>query len=126
MKKKTNSFLFRTILITSLLLISFLLHFTFLEQPNLVVLLICYAFNWAWTIAFIALVSFGSEKHLRQLGFLFLYMSIGKFGFFLFLIKPMLTLDLGVRSEHFAFFFVPYAISMVYETVSTVRAMNAK
>lgn len=126
MKKKTNFFLFRTVLITSLLIISFLLHFTFLEQPSLVVLSICYAFNWAWTVAFIAFVSFGSEKYLRQLGFLFLYMSLGKFGFFLLLIKPMLTLDLGVRSEHFAFFFVPYAISMVFETVSTVRTLNAK
>jgi hypothetical protein len=38
----------------------------------------------------------------------------------------MLTLDLGVRSEHFAFFFVPYAISMVFETISTVRTLNAK
>ncbi len=126
MKKKTNFFLFRTILITSLLFLSFLVHFTFLEQPSFDVLFICYAFNWAWTVAFLALVSFGSEKYLRQLGFLFLYMSLVKFGFFLFLIKPLLTLDLGVRSEHFSFFFVPYAISMVYETVSTVRAMNAK
>lgn len=126
MKKKTNFFLFRTILITSLLMTSFLLHFTIVHEQDQVVLLICYAFNWVWTVAFLALVSFGSETHLKQLGFLFLYMSLAKFVLFLFLIKPLLTLDLGVRSEHFSFFFVPYAISMVYETVSTVRTLNAK
>lgn len=112
--------------VSGLLLSTFLIHFSWIQTEDQPVLIVCYAFNWIWTLVFLAAVYFVSEKQRKNLGFLFLYTSLAKFGLFLFLIKPMLTLDQGVRSEHFIFFFIPYAISMVYETVCTVRTLNAK
>ena len=126
MKMKTKSYFYHFSLLTGLLLLAFVIHYFQIKKNDQLILAACYAFNWIWTIGFLAVVYLGSEKQVRQLGFIFLYLSLAKFGLFLFLIKPQLHLDNGIRSEHFAFFFIPYAIAMVYETISTLRTLNGQ
>jgi hypothetical protein len=96
------------------------------DPKDSTILVGCYLFSWLCTLAFFAIVRFGSTKMKNQLGYVFLYVSVAKFGLFLLIIRPFLDYEDGLRSPEFFYFFVPYAISMVYETRSTVRLLNAK
>ena len=127
---KSNNFVRQLVGYTSILVVLFILHFGLLYQfskgIHTIAIVGSYVFNWICTLAFFTIVRYGSKTVKRQLGFVFLYFSLGKFLLFLLFIKPSLPHFDGLRSAAFFYFFIPYAISMVYETVSTVRILNAK
>ena len=127
---KSNYLARQVIVYSSLMILAIVLHLVMLMQygdrDDSTILVGCYLFNWLCTLAFFAIVRFGSPKMKSQLGYVFLYVSVAKFGLFLLIIRPFLDYTDGLRSPEFFYFFVPYAISMVYETRSTVRLLNAK
>ena len=63
-------------------------------------------------------------KKSTQLGYVFLFSSMIKFGLFFIFIKPLFLESTGVKSPEFFSFFVPYVISVILEIFMIVQSIN--
>jgi hypothetical protein len=64
------------------------------------------------------------DKYGSQLGFLFLGGSFLKFIVFFVVFYPIFKADSQVTSMEFSSFFIPYIISLLFETFSLVKWLN--
>ncbi|NJB71527.1 hypothetical protein GGR42_001989 [Saonia flava] len=64
------------------------------------------------------------QKLKNQIGFLFMGGSFLKFIFFFLLFYPLYKEDGNINRLEFAAFFVPYAISLIIETIFMAKMLN--
>lgn len=73
----------------------------------------------------IMLCMFLLKKRFKdQLAFIFMLGSFIKFGCFFIFFYPVFNSDGNVTRNEFFSFFIPYAICLVSETVTTIRILN--
>ncbi len=117
-----------TLVLCGVLGLAFLAHTSLLKQVGMPPLgnkiVLSYLIN-----GLLALIIFGSlfvfKNRLKNyIGFLFMGGSFLKFIFFFLLFYPEYSADGVMDKMEFAGFFVPYAISLVIETVFTAQMLK--
>tara|TARA_R110002167_G_scaffold206691_9_gene410766 strand:- start:3474 stop:3866 length:393 start_codon:yes stop_codon:yes gene_type:complete len=102
--------------------INVLHHFGHPGYPDRIVL--SYFVNGALAIViYIALFSFRLRLK-NHIGFLYMFGSLLKFAFFFILFYPFYKEDGEMHRLEFAAFFIPYAISLIFETVFTAKMLQ--
>ena len=61
------------------------------------------------------------EKYLEQLGFIFMFGSMIKFIVFFIFFYPVYKSDGNIDAIEFSTFFIPYAISLIFETLGVIK-----
>ena len=92
------------------------ISFNNLHQPYIINAL---AAMFVYVVAY-----FFRNKHKQYLGFYFLSGTLLKFFIFLVFILPPLQQDGSLSKEAYMSFFVPYAISLIVETVCLISLVN--
>lgn len=64
------------------------------------------------------------KKYLEQLGFIFMFGSMLKFLVFFLFFYPVYKTDGKIQPIEFSSFFVPYAISLIFETLGVIRFLK--
>jgi hypothetical protein len=117
-----------TIFLTLLMGIAFSLHlftlhfFSFPLFENKVIT--SYLINYLLTVTIYITLLLLKEKLAESLGYLFFLGSFLKFITFFLLIQPSLKEDGDISRIEFLSFFVPYAISLIFEVTSLVKTLN--
>ena len=110
------------------LLASFALHYFFLkdqfnqEFSNLFQR--SYLGNFIITSIVYFVLLFLKEKQSKNLGFVFLFTSFLKFIFFYGALYPSFNQDGVISRTEFFVFFIPYAVSLIFEVRSLVVVLN--
>jgi hypothetical protein len=65
------------------------------------------------------------EKFKNSIGFIFILGSLIKFLLFFALIYPSFKVDGKVSKPEFTAFFVPYFVSLFYETLAIIKLLNS-
>ena len=111
-----------------LLLASFAVHYFFLkdqfnqEFSNLFQR--SYLGNFIITSIVYFVLLFLKEKQSKNLGFVFLFTSFLKFIFFYGALYPSFNQDGVISRTEFFVFFIPYAVSLIFEVRSLVVVLN--
>lgn len=63
-------------------------------------------------------------KYAHSLGFIFMGGSMFKFVIFFLAIQPLYTVDGVVSGLEFGFFFIPYGVSLAFETMFISQILN--
>ena len=120
-------FKFSTGLIIVLLLV-FVIHILVLKQLDLPAfgnrVIEAYAINGALAILIYVSLYHLKNKMAEQLGFLYMGGSFIKFLVFFIFFYPFYKQDGGVDSLEFAAFFVPYDISLIFETFGVIEFLK--
>ena len=66
------------------------------------------------------------KKYKEQLGFLYMFGSLLKFGVFFIVFYPTFKADGEVSKIEFSLFFIPYLISLLIETVELIKILNTQ
>ena len=64
------------------------------------------------------------KKYLEQLGFIFMFGSMLKFLVFFIFFYPAYKNDGDIQPIEFLTFFIPYAISLIFETLGVIRFLK--
>lgn len=117
-----------SLLITLLLGISFSLHLLALNSLSFPLyenkIIASYLVNLILTIViFIALIKL-KERFAESLGYIFFVGSFLKFIVFFIVIYPSYKEDGDVTKLEFTSFFIPYAISLIFEVTFLVKTLN--
>jgi len=120
-----SSFLIRLFLITTIVFITHLFVLNFFElsvlNDNIV---LSYSINTVSAIIIFLLLFILRDKFKNQLGFIFLFGSVIKFGLFIFILyKPFYADGMISRSEFFTFF-IPYFFTHTIEIFSLSKWLN--
>lgn len=125
---KVNRILQFVVLIAVVLAIAFAIHTYLLGQAqfpkfgNSIVL--AYTVNGLLAAIIFSLLYFYRLKLKNYIGFLFMGGSFIKFIFFFLLFYPNYKADGEIDKFEFAAFFVPYILSLVFETVFTAKMLQ--
>jgi hypothetical protein len=102
----------------------------FFNQPDYLPLLVGgYAVNLIFTFGIMAALYELQEKYVSQLGFIFMGTSLFKIVTFfclLLLYKPTFLSTESLNTTEAIVFFVPYGVSMVFETFKLIGFLNLK
>ena len=85
-----------------------------------------YLINGLLAVVIFAAIIFLMKKHKDQLGFLYMFGSLLKFGVFFIVFNPIFKEDGVLTRVEFAIFFVPYIVSLTVETIELIGILNAK
>ena len=85
---------------------------------------ISYAINFLLALAIVAGILLYIEKLKTYIGFLFMLGSFVKFGVFFLYFYPIFKVDDVISSNEFFLFFVPYSMSLIWETLTLTKALN--
>ncbi|MFT4754032.1 MAG: hypothetical protein ACI9GM_000100 [Salibacteraceae bacterium] len=110
------------------LLISFGCHFCYLHfyVPGYAIndIVITYVIHFFLGLA----ITYGlyrlKEKYAHSLGFVFMGGSMFKFLIFFLAIQPIYKADGQVSALEFGYFFIPYTLSLVFETLFISQILN--
>ena len=125
MKNEFTVFSIRLLLILSVVFCIHILMLYFLNFPlfkDMIVL--SYVINAVLAIGIFGVLFKLKDKYGSQLGFLFLGGSFLKFIVFFVVFYPVFKADGQVTSLEFSSFFIPYIISLLFETFSLVKWLN--
>lgn len=125
MKNEFTVFSVRLLLILSVVFCIHILMLYFLNFPlfkDMIVL--SYVINAVLAIGIFGVLFKLKDKYGSQLGFLFLGGSFLKFIVFFVVFYPVFKADGQVTSLEFSSFFIPYIISLLFETFSLVKWLN--
>ena len=125
MKNEFTVFSVRLLLILSVVFCIHILMLYFLNFPlfkDMIVL--SYVINAVLAIGIFGFLFKLKDKYGSQLGFLFLGGSFLKFIVFFVVFYPIFKADSQVTSMEFSSFFIPYIISLLFETFSLVKWLN--
>ena len=125
MKNEFTVFSIRLLLILSVVFCIHILMLDFLNFPlfkDMIVL--SYVINAVLAIGIFGVLFKLKDKYGSQLGFLFLGGSFLKFIVFFVVFYPVFKADGQVTSLEFSSFFIPYIISLLFETFSLVKWLN--
>lgn len=116
------------VLLCLVLVIAFVLHTILLGQAGLPKfdndIVRAYSVNGLLAALIFGLLHYYRLKLKNYIGFLFMGGSFLKFIFFFLLFYPGYKADGEMDKLEFAAFFVPYALSLVFETVFTVKMLQ--
>ncbi len=106
----------------------FALHLYILNFQNLPLyndkIVLSYCINGILAIVVVAVLYILREKYKSQLGFLFMAGSAFKFLIFFIVFYPAYNQDGVVSTSEFFAFFLPYALSLILETVTLSKLLN--
>ena len=123
-----SSFLKFTLFLLIVLLVVFCLHIFILHQLNVPVfdnrIVAAYIVNFVLAIGIYLTLFLLKTKMSEQLGFLYMGGSFVKFLFFFIFFYPYYKLDGSLDSYEFAAFFVPYVISLIFETLGVIKFLK--
>ena len=123
-----SSFLKFTLFLTIVLLAVFWFHVFILHQLNVPVfanrIIAAYLVNGALAIGIYLALLLLKTKMSEQLGFLYMAGSFVKFLFFFIFFYPYYKLDGRLDSYEFAAFFIPYVISLIFETFGVIKFLK--
>ncbi|MEL4457402.1 DUF6168 family protein [Lutimonas vermicola] len=123
-----SSFLKFTLFLIIALLLVFLIHVFVLHQLNVPVfdnrIIAAYLVNCALAIGIYLALLLLKTKMSEQLGFLYMAGSFVKFLFFFIFFYPYYKLDGRLDSYEFAAFFIPYVISLIFETFGVIKFLK--
>lgn len=124
----SNPFSNFTIKAIILLLVALGIHITVLHILDYPVfndrIIVSYIANAILIIAIFGILYVLKEKYKSQLGFLFLVGSALKFAVFFIFFYPFYKLDNEISRLEFSAFFIPYAVGLIFETISLSKWLN--
>lgn len=124
----TKQIILFIIFLTLLLSFTFAIHIAFLEFLSLPLfenkITTSYLINCTLTIAIFVTLFLLKEKFAESLGYIFFIGSFLKFIVFFLLINPSFKEDGDVSQLEFLSFFIPYAISLIFEVTFLVKTLN--
>jgi hypothetical protein len=117
-----------TFLITLLLGITFGIHLLTLNSLSFPLfenkIITSYIINHLLTIGIVVTLLLLKNKFAESLGYIFFIGSFVKFIAFFILINPSLKENGDVSRVEFLSFFIPYAISLIFEVTFLVKTLN--
>ena len=118
---------FFTQLIIGLILV-FVTHNYVLKNKSLPIyddkIVLAYFINGLLAIVIFLVLLFLRKKQKDQLGFLFMFGSFLKFGFFFIFFYPSYQADGNATRLEFMAFFIPYIFALLIETMSLITLLN--
>ena len=117
-----------TLSLSASLLLVFILHIFYLKTQNLPLfenkLVAAYTINFLAAIAIYISLFLLRNKYKEQLGFLYMGGSFLKFILFFIFFYPSYKLDGQMSSLEFGAFFIPYVISLIFETLGVIKFLK--
>jgi len=114
--------------LTSMLLISLVLHLQIQEYLNIEkwadMLMLSYGVNFLLATVILLILYLLRNKYKNQIGFLYMGGSLLKFLVFFIVFYPAYRADGIVTKSEFAAFFVPYLLCLILETVYTAKILQ--
>ena len=95
-------------------------------DPDHVLLDYTYLSNAVLAIIIIGVIYWLRKKYFSQIGFLFLGGSLLKFAVFFIWFNPAYKADGILSKAEFIGFFIPYILSLTFETIAVYRLLNSK
>jgi len=124
-KKKLTIFTFK--LISSLVIASGLQIILFNQvaiQLDFKLLALSNLLNFLLAFLIVVVLSIYINKLKSYIGFLFMFGSLLKFAVFFIWFYPVFKMDGAISSFEFSIFFVPYSISLLFETLELGKMLN--
>ena len=87
-------------------------------------LLICYGLNFIMALIIYGFLLMLAKRQSAYLGFFFLFGSALKFAIYFMIIAPLLRRDGSLSYADFFLFFIPYLISLVWETIAVINLLK--
>ena len=119
------NFLIRLLVVTTIVFIGHLFVLNFLDYPilndNIV---LSYTINTVSAIIIFLLLFVLRHKFTNQLGFIFLFVSVIKFGLFLLVLYRPFYADGIISKSEFFIFFIPYFFTHTIEIFSLSKWLN--
>jgi len=123
-----NSFSKFSLKLLLILLLAFTGHILVLYKLDLPLfenrIVAAYLVNYILAIGIYFTLFLLKTKMSEQLGFLYMGGSFVKFLFFFLFFYPYYKLDGGLDSLEFAAFFLPYLISLIFETLGVIEFLK--
>lgn len=117
-----------TLSLSASLLLVFILHVFYLKTQNLPLfenkLVAAYTINFLAAIVIYISLFLLRNKFKEQLGFLYMGGSFLKFILFFIFFYPSYKLDGQMSSLEFGAFFIPYVISLIFETLGVIKFLK--
>lgn len=111
-----------------ILAVVFGIHIFTLYQLNLPLfdnrIIAAYLVNYSLALLIYISLFLLKNKMSEQLGFLYMGGSFVKFLFFFIFFYPYYKLDGGLDSLEFSAFFIPYVISLIFETFGVIEFLK--
>lgn len=111
-----------------LLTLSLGLHFVVLEYLNITFTISDLFMPYSANFFLASIITIGlyllRVKQAANLGFIFMGSSFFKFLVFFLVFYPIYTIDGELSPVEFGWFFIPYAVSLTFETNFLVRILN--
>ncbi|MCP4882965.1 MAG: hypothetical protein GY908_04180 [Flavobacteriales bacterium] len=108
--------------------LAFSIHIFVLDQLGLPLfdnrIIAAYVVNCSLALLIYLSLLLLKNKMSEQLGFLYMGGSFIKFLFFFVFFYPFYKLDGGLDSSEFAAFFIPYVISLIFETFGVIEFLK--
>ncbi|THD69353.1 hypothetical protein E7Z59_03235 [Robertkochia marina] len=95
-------------------------------RPAQVLLDHAYLANALLAVLILVIIYWLRKKYFSQIGFLFLAGSMLKFAVFFIWFSPAYKADGILSKAEFIGFFIPYFISLVFESLAVYRLLNSK
>ena len=109
---------------------AYFLHALALEMqkidPDRVLLDDTYLVNALLAVVILVVIYWLRKKYFSQIGFLFLGGSLLKFGVFFIWFNPVYKADGILSKGEFIGFFIPYALSLTFETIAVYHLLKSK
>lgn len=123
-----NAFSKFSSLLLAVLLVAFGIHLFVLSQLDAPLfdnrIVAAYLVNFGLALGIYLVLFLLKTKMSEQLGFLYMGGSFIKFLFFFLFFYPFYKSDGGLDSYEFAAFFVPYLISLIFETLGVIEFLK--
>ena len=94
------------------------------HPPNYKILISSYLLNYFLAIVIVGLIVFYIRKIKTYIGFLFMLGSFLKFAVFFIFFYPIFKLDGNIDKLEFTSFFIPYLVSLLFETRKLSSVLN--
>lgn len=123
-----NTFVNFSVKVILLFLVIFGIHLGVLKGLDMPLwahyIIASYSINLGLVVIIFGALYFLRKKYKEQLGFLFLFGSLLKFAVFFIFFYPIYKADGAISRAEFATFFIPYAVGLIFETLSLGKWLN--
>lgn len=123
-----NTFVNFSIKVVLLFCLTFGIHLSILKALELPLwanaIIWSYIINLLLVVIIFGFLYYFRKKYKEQLGFLFLFGSLFKFAVFFIFFYPVYKSDGAISRAEFAAFFIPYAVGLIFETLSLGKWLN--
>ncbi len=93
-------------------------------QPDFKLVVVSYIVNFLLAFVIVAILSIYINKLKSYIGFLFMFGSLLKFAVFFIWFYPIFKADGNIDSFEFSVFFIPYFVSLIFETYELSKLLN--